>query len=271
MKFYRIFIIILSTCLLLTSCSTVKTGRYQQDHDSAPEQDVDVSRVPDAKPKPEQLSRYGNPHSYKVYGQTYYVNHGISEYKVKGIASWYGTKFHRHRTSSGEPYDMYQMTAAHKTLPIPSYVRVTNLKNNKTVVVKVNDRGPFHSKRVIDLSYAAAKKLGITSTGTGFVLVDLINTAKSIPNNPVSTAQLTGPSTKHYLQVGSFSQKQYAKNLANKITALIHHPVRLVSSASQANTHYRVQIGPLADATQSMKIRDKLSSAGLGTAVAVAQ
>ncbi len=134
----------------------------------------DLSRTPDAVPRIEPKSRYGNPSSYTVAGQTYRVRSTSQGYKEKGRASWYGTKFHGNRTSSGESYSMYKMTAAHKTLPIPCYVRVTNTSNGRAVIVRVNARGPFVHGRIIDLSYAAATKLGILSQGTAPVLVEAV-------------------------------------------------------------------------------------------------
>ena len=135
-------------------------------------------------PKVESKSKYGNPKSYVVFGKRYYVKDSAKGYVEQGIASWYGTKFHGRRTSSGETYDMYAMTAAHKTLPLPTYARVTNLENGRSVMVKVNDRGPFHQNRIIDLSYSAATRLGIVKTGTGRVEVEAID-----PRNYVRQAQ----------------------------------------------------------------------------------
>ena len=160
--------------LLLTACSNL------DNKDGAPsgvmlKSTSEVMLIPDAIPKVEPRSRYGNPQSYVVFGKRYAVLKSADGYRKRGIASWYGTKFHGKRTSSGEPYDMYAMTAAHKSLPLPSYVRVTNLKNKRSVVVKVNDRGPFHENRIIDLSYAAAIKLGISDGGTGVVQVTVID------------------------------------------------------------------------------------------------
>ncbi|MDF3054127.1 MAG: rare lipoprotein [Gammaproteobacteria bacterium] len=132
--------------------------------------------IPDAIPKAEQLSRYGNPNSYVVAGNRYHVLKSTASYEKTGMASWYGTKFHGRLTSSREPYDMHSMTAASPTLPIPSYVHVTNLSNGRSVIVKVNDRGPFKSNRIIDLSYAAAKKLDYLNHGTAKVKVTAIDT-----------------------------------------------------------------------------------------------
>ncbi|MFT4047301.1 MAG: septal ring lytic transglycosylase RlpA family protein [Solimonas sp.] len=126
---------------------------------------ADVASTPDAVPKREPRSRSGNPDEYEAFGEIYHVLDDPSGFTERGRASWYGRKFQGKKTASGEPYDMFAMTAAHKTLPIPSYVRVTNLDNGKTAVVRINDRGPFHSERIIDLSYAAAARLGIIADG----------------------------------------------------------------------------------------------------------
>ena len=160
--------------ILFAGCAS--RGPLEPVVDEAPPEPIDVSTIPNAVPKPEPLSRYGNPVSYVVAGKRYYTMPSSRGYSKRGIASWYGTKFHGQRTSSGEPYDLYAMTAAHRTLPLPTYVEVTNLRNNKSVIVKVNDRGPFHKDRLIDLSYAAAAKLGILGYGTGLVQVRAIDT-----------------------------------------------------------------------------------------------
>jgi rare lipoprotein A len=142
--------------------------------------------VPDAVPKIEPRSRYGNPPFYEVFGRRYYVLSSSSAYVERGVASWYGPGFHEIRTSTREPYDMYGMTAAHKTLPLPAYVRVTNLQNGRSVVVRVNDRGPFVNNRIIDLSYTAAAKLDMLRNGTAMVEVRSID--PSIPAGaPVAT------------------------------------------------------------------------------------
>jgi rare lipoprotein A len=137
----------------------------------------DAAAIPDAVPVREPLSAYGNPPEYEVDGVTYHVMDSAEGYQAEGTASWYGEEFQGRRTSSGEPYDMYAMTAAHRTLPLPTYVEVTNLENGRTVVVRVNDRGPFHADRIIDLSYAAARKLGIVGAGTARVRVRALEPA----------------------------------------------------------------------------------------------
>ncbi len=147
-------------------------GYYQDDGpDDSPPDNLDA--IPDAQPRAEPLHRFAN-NPYNVFGVDYVPATTVKPYKVHGIASWYGKKFHGQRTSSGEPYDMYAMTAAHPTLPIPSYARVTNLSNGRSVVVRVNDRGPFHSSRLMDLSYTAAYKLGYINSGSTEVEVETI-------------------------------------------------------------------------------------------------
>ena len=137
--------------------------------------DVPLSEIPDAVPKAEVKSRSGNPETYEIDGTTYRVMETSDGYRERGIASWYGDYFHGRRTSSGDTYDMYKMTAAHKTLPLPTYVRVTNLENGRTVVLRVNDRGPFVEGRIIDLSYVAAQKLGMAESGTARVEVEALD------------------------------------------------------------------------------------------------
>ena len=146
--------------------------------------------MPDAVPRYEPRSALGNPDSYEVYGEHYVVLNDFAGFKQRGIASWYGKKFHGKNTSSGEPYDMFLMTAAHKTLPIPCYVRVTNLSNQRSAIVRVNDRGPFHSDRIIDLSYVAALKLGVIGVGSAPVEIEALT-----PPAPGSAPMLTASTT----------------------------------------------------------------------------
>ena len=164
-----------------TGKSQSERYRHRQDHgpDAPP---IDVSKIPEPVPKAEPRSRYGNKPTYSVLGRSYHVLPSAKGYVERGTASWYGSKFHGYRTSSFEPYDMFRFSAAHKTLPLPSYARVTNLDNGKSVVVRVNDRGPFHEGRVIDLSYAAAVKIGVWPKGTARVEVRAID-----PDDPDDT------------------------------------------------------------------------------------
>ena len=220
-----LFVLVLS----LSACGGVSN------RDSAPRNvKIDLSTISDATPKDEPFSKYGNPEKYSVFGKTYYTLKSNQDFKQKGDASWYGTKFHGRRTSSGETYDMYAMTAAHKTLPIPSYVKVTNLDNNKQIVVKVNDRGPFHAGRIIDLSYVAALKLDIVKSGTGPVEIEVINTS---PGKQAKPNQV-------FVQVGAFSDKQNAQQVHAKLAAAsIQSDIHKV--VVNAKKHiYRVRIGP---------------------------
>jgi len=173
-----LFIAVLVTgCANKSSVPKTNEGRYKVTKDYGPDALVDVSHVQDAVPKIEPRSRGGNRSRYEVLGKQYSVMPSAAGYNATGGASWYGKKFHGHLTANGEKYDMYQMTAAHKSLPIPTYVRVTNLANNRQVIVRVNDRGPFHKGRIIDLSYAAASKLDMLKQGTSKVRVEAINPA----------------------------------------------------------------------------------------------
>ncbi len=161
-------------------------GRYAQDKDSIPYRLPTEDELKDPDPSVEPLSRGGNK-PYNIYGVNYSPRTDILEYQEEGTASWYGNKFHGHLTSNGETYNVFSMTAAHKTLPLPSYVRVTNLDNYRTAIVRVNDRGPFHNDRIIDLSYSAAYKLGIFPGGTGRVRVELITSPAMINQETVAT------------------------------------------------------------------------------------
>ncbi|HEY4294457.1 septal ring lytic transglycosylase RlpA family protein [Luteibacter sp.] len=158
-----------------------QSSRYRSRSDSVPTDAPDVSKLPEPVPKAEPRSLYGNKSPYSVLGQTYNVLPSPHGYVERGIASFYGNKFHGYKTSSLEAYDMYQFSAAHKTLPLPSYARVTNLENGKSVIVRINDRGPFHENRIIDLSFAAAVRIGVWPKGTGLVEVRAID-----PNDPGS-------------------------------------------------------------------------------------
>ena len=243
--------------------------------DDAPPNPRDVSGIPNAVPRNEPLSRYGNPASYVVYGKRYHTLSSSKGYKEQGMASWYGTKFHGKRTSSGEPYDLYGMTAAHKTLPLPTYVEVTNLGNDRSVIVKVNDRGPFHGDRLIDLSYAAAVKLKIVGNGTERVEVRAIDTgtpATTTPAAPVASAPVSQQrNTVLYLQVGAFSNRENAERLQGKILAEDIGAVRIIESTGDNGTFYKVQVGPLSDATELERVARSLKSLGINESRSVAQ
>jgi rare lipoprotein A len=187
----------------------------------------------------EPLSCYGNPDHYVVEGKHYKVLDSAQNYNKVGIASWYGNKFHGHLTSTRERYDMYGMTAASPELPLPTYVRVTNLENGHSVIVKVNDRGPFKSDRVLDVSYAAAKKLGLISHGTGRVRVTALQRGQ-----PKS---LTSLAAGRILQVGSFAQRRNAENYSQHIMQISHTPVTVKAGMADNKPVYRVEVGPFPD------------------------
>lgn len=174
------YLLVLAIFLLLNACGTAPK------HKVIPLGDLDLDAIPDAKPRHEPLSQYGNPESYVEGGRRYWIIPNPKGYVERGLASWYGPNFHGKRSSSGEPYDMYKMTAAHKTLPLPTYVKVTNLENNRSVVVKINDRGPFKDGRILDLSYVAAAKLGMTGNGTATVELHVLD--EGIPTGTVAGA-----------------------------------------------------------------------------------
>ena len=182
-----------------------------------------MEALPDAEPRAEPLHKFAN-RPYTVLGRSYVPDTSRKPYQTRGIASWYGRKFHGKRTSSGEIYDMYGMTAAHPTLPIPSYVRVTSVKSGKAVIVRVNDRGPFHAKRVIDLSYTAASKLGFVQAGSGLVDVESIDPAQWSPASRVVLAAIENSeplplsnSQGYWLQLGAFSVQANAEQLLEKL------------------------------------------------------
>jgi peptidoglycan lytic transglycosylase len=237
------------TALFLTSCSTIApTDSIKDGPPTAPSPIYHDKKV---HYQNEPLSRYGNPMSYTIKGQRYVVLRKTDGFKQQGVASWYGTKFHKKRTSSGEPYDMYAMTAAHKTLPLPTYLRVINLENNKQVIVKVNDRGPFHEERILDLSYAAAKKLDILKRGTGTVEIVALTQEKKLTNKPLH----------YYLQVGAFAQLSRAQKLESRLETLVNYPVNLESR----NDTFLVNIGPINELSLSKKIKSELNQLGFAT------
>jgi rare lipoprotein A len=263
-------LLVISSCLV--ACSNLKTGVQTDD---APANPRDVSDVPNAVPQNEPLSRYGNPESYKVYGKTYYTLPSSKDYKERGTASWYGTKFHGKRTSSGEPYDLYAMTAAHKTLPLPTYVEVTNLKNGRSVIVKVNDRGPFHDDRLIDLSYTAAAKLDILPYGTGQVEVRAIDTEQSVKIATLTdTAAATATAQENqtlYLQVGAFSSRDNAQRMQADLLSQNIGAVRIVEATTDAGTFFKVQVGPLASHMEANRVTQELKTLGISNSHSIVQ
>ncbi len=240
MLFVRQGLVLFGLILMLISCGQIK--------DSAPDNySKKWDEIPDAVPVSVSRSKYGNPGSYEVFGETYHVKDSAEGFKQKGIASWYGKKFHGQRTSSGEDYNMFAMTAAHKTLPIPVFVEVINHDNNRKAIVKVNDRGPFHPGRIIDLSYAAATKLGVAQTGTANVSIRVVTSAsgrkRQRSNAIVESPVVEGD--KLYVQIAAFASEDNALLHLGKLQGEGFSDVRLHIESKKGRALYRVQIGPL--------------------------
>jgi len=253
---------------LLSACGSLPTSQSQWGGDGPPAKTVDAAAVPNAVPRIEARSPYGNPSYYEVNGRRYHVMNSSKGYVERGIASWYGSKFHGRRTSSGEPYDMNAMTAAHPTLPIPTYVQVTNLRNGRKVIVKVNDRGPFLHNRLIDLSYVAAVKLGITAEGTGLVEVRAIDPAAPATQSAVvkTGAAADTASADLYLQVGAFADRENAERLSQRVDSLSPGAAIHVSKGADDNSNapiYRVRIGPLTSVKEVDRLTRKLTNIGV--------
>ena len=187
-------------------------------------------------PKDEPLSSYGNEDHYVVEGKNYHVLHSAKNYNKVGVASWYGNKFHGHLTSTRERYKRYGLTAASPELPLPTRVKVTNLENGRSVIVKVNDRGPFKSNRLLDVSYTAAKQLGLINNGTAKVRVVALHSGQ-----PQSLDSLAA---RRVLQVGAFAQRNNATLYSSKITQLTQQPVHVRAVTENNKTVFRVEVGP---------------------------
>lgn len=294
--------------LILAGCSSTPDREADPDrplgdaaYDAYPDPgDIpqDLALIPDAVPKDEPPSRYGNPPEYEVFGQRYRTLRTSTGFEEEGLASWYGTKFHGRRTSSGEPYDMYAMTAAHKTLPLPTYVEVVNLENDHRVIVRVNDRGPFVDDRIIDLSYAAAHRLEMTDAGVAPVRIRVVGpddvdsprVAESRPPlpEPIELAEATeganaGPGMAspddepagaeanareaaagngRWVQVGAFSERRTAEETQRDLKALGFESVEISTLArdGQADLH-RVRIGPLEEGAELQEATERLQEA----------
>ncbi len=283
---------LVTALLALSACGSLSRSDY------GPSRSMNMKHVPDLVPRNEARSKQGNPSTYVVRGKRYYVKQSSAGFVERGIASWYGRKFHGRKTSNGETYNMYAMSAAHKTLPIPTYLQVTNLRNGRSTVVRVNDRGPFHDNRIIDLSYAAASKLGIVETGTGLVEIRAVGpghrepvppptpvtrvASKSQP--PASTpaaaavpvnyspqpaaAPAAKPAAKEptlYLQVGAFISRSNAEQLRSKLMLNNVSKAAIHQGASNNQTVYRVRIGPIASVEEADRMASEISGLGVGT------
>ena len=285
-----VFVILLVSSVGCSSVVKPGSALDRMRKDGAPPFSVNPDIIKDAIPRKGEITRAGNKNPYTVLGKTYHLLATSKGYKKQGIASWYGTKFHGRPTANGERYSLYGMTAAHKTLPIPAYVKVTNLDNNKTTIVRVNDRGPFHDDRIIDLSYAAAVKLGYADRGTARVLVEAIDldapqpaiakvpesssAASSSLKSPVAVEPLVSDESQRvpvasveknqqfYLQVGAFKSQLSADTLRKELQSLINYPVLIELDTTQV--FYRVQVGAINTMAEVNNISQKLVELGKG-------
>lgn len=246
------------TAMLLVSCSRDKAVLEPADGPST--RNITASDVADAVPRDEPLARYGNHSPYEVFGKKYHVLPSSKGYREQGIASWYGSKFHGRRTSSGEPYDMHLATAAHKSLPLPTYAEVTNLDNGRKVIVKINDRGPFKHDRLIDLSYGAALRLGMTGTGTARVDVRVIDVSEE---QPVLTAA-ADPDPAYpamdgtVLQAGAYGKREGAERLTGQLERAGIRPV----SINNTGGLFRVWLGPYSSQSEVESVVNQVISLG---------
>lgn len=260
-------------------------GRYSLAQDIGPEDHevpADITMIPDAIPVHEPPSRGGNGPEYTVFGETYRVKDKPHGYREEGGASWYGKKFHGHLTANGETYDMFAMTGAHKTLPIPSYVRVTHLENDTSVVVRINDRGPFHEGRIIDLSYAAAARLGMLEEGSAKVRVEAVmpdasaTAVAQAPPAPTPTirASMSAPpddtpvlnangTPAGYWQAGAFTLNANAQALYDSLMRTAIRPVSIHALLRGEQRWHRVVVGPFGSRADGEAARQQLIASGL--------
>jgi len=241
-------------------------GAYYKDDGPGANPPPDLAAIPDAVPKPEVLHRFAN-RPYQVFGKDYVPLTALGEFRQRGLGSWYGRRYHGNRTSSGERYDMYAMTAAHPTLPIPSYARVTNPANGRSVVVRVNDRGPFHADRIIDLSYAAAWKLGYVEAGSALVEVESLPPggpvaavpAPAPPSKPEPAALSPRPAGGSYLQLGAFSSAEAAESFRVRVyreLTWLSEPIHVIASGGV----HRLQLGPYRSRDDARAIADRIQT-----------
>lgn len=275
-------VILITIAVVLTGClnSNHRSNLESTDRDGPPRADVDISTIADAEPRVEPITAAGNKDPYTINGITYRLLPTAKGYREVGVASWYGTYFHGKPTSNGEIYSMYGMTAAHKTLPIPVYVKVRNLANNSSVIVRVNDRGPFHGNRLIDLSYVAAKKLGYAEKGTAEVEVTVIDPDTYLANKadssvirmpplavlnkslPEPTEQVSDE--RPFLQVGAYLSYPSAERTRQQTLELTSYPViiRETVHPTEGKALFKVFVGPVVDQLKLKELGEKLVTQG---------
>ncbi|PPK52329.1 septal ring lytic transglycosylase RlpA family protein [Marinobacter persicus] len=278
-----------------SSPETDHSARYTLKQDRAPAGGFDASGLADAVPRYQAPQTAGNKSPYTVWGKSYRVLDSNDGYVARGIASWYGEKFHGHKTSNGEVFDMYAMSAAHKSLRIPGYAKVTNLDNGRSVIVRVNDRGPFHANRLIDLSYAAAKKLGYHDHGTARVEVAAITVrpdgtmylagepwepaSESAVTPPLNAGMETGEGEQVqssdemlsgealFVQLGAFSNRDPARALLARAQNLVDSPIRVREVSTERGRFHRVQVGPFPNESEARYAQTLLESLGFGQTI----
>lgn len=275
----------LTACVSPTSPQKTNAGRYEMANDSPVLEPVDFSTIPTVVPAPVERTQAGNKSPYEVNGQTYYVMDEETGYEETGNASWYGRKFHGHLTSNGEIYDMFSYSAAHKSLPIPGFLEVTNLDNGKQLVVRVNDRGPFHENRIVDLSYAAAAYLDYADKGTARVRIrSLPPESRMIYAEAGSVNDMQDEVLRErvlieegegqeFLQIGAFSSLDSARNLLALVTSYTSLPVFIRSDEDQQSGSllHRVRLGPVNETIDLQGLINIIIDAGLGTPFRVRQ
>jgi rare lipoprotein A len=245
-----------------------RPGAYYKDDGPGDRAPADLAAVPEAVPAPEPLHRYAN-RPYQVFGRDYAPFTSLRPFRQQGTASWYGRRFHGSSTSSGEPYDMYAMSAAHPILPIPSYARVTNLANGRSVIVRVNDRGPFHAGRVIDLSYAAAVKLGFAEAGSAPVEVEAIvpegpalaaapATGARRAATPAAAAAAAAPQGV-YLQLGAFAGPENAESFRARIARELASLAETIQVFA-AGGLFRLQLGPYRSPREAQSVAERIEA-----------
>lgn len=222
---------------------------------------ADIESIPDPVPRSEPRSARGNPAFYDVLGKRYFVLASADGYQERGVASWYGPGFHAASTSNGERYDMYAMTAAHKTLPLPAFVQVTNLSNGRHVIVRVNDRGPFKDGRIIDLSYTAAAKLDMLKAGTTFVEVRALT-----PMQKATPPPAPPPTSDLYVQAGAFATEANASRLLGQLKAKGVNDAFVREDQVNGQTLYRVRIGPVPTVNEFDRVVKRLRALGVADA-----
>ncbi len=256
--------------MLIGGCASVPPRYHAPPPAAIRPPPVAPESVPDAQPRAEPRSAYGNPPFYDQFGKRYVVLPTSADYVERGVASWYGPGFHAERTSTHEPYDMYGMSAAHKTLPLPCYVRVTNLQNGRSIVVRVNDRGPFVDNRIIDLSYTAAAKLDMLRNGTAMVEVRSVDTSPAAPASAPAPAPSSAPaaapapaSATLYVQAGAFADPANAERLMSRLRGGNFGNVFIRENTLAGRKLYRVRIGPVPDVAEFDRVVAALESAGV--------